>query len=263
MPPVIVKHGLSRTKEYSRTAALKCYYAHKDEYNKRGNERRKKLQTENPELVRQWRRDSYHRNNTSVPTTPRPIVPCAFCGKDFKQANDLRKFCSRVCSDAGRKIENGRIQTTPCKACGKAFKSNNSKGKFCSKKCYLKATVDRLTGPLVQCPQCETPFHRPRINTRFCSPKCLKFYVKNNRKGIGTLTLKEWESIKDYFGHRCAYCGTQRSKLTMDHIVPVISGGRTDAYNIVPACGKCNSSKNNQSLLEFTTDLAMRPAWTT
>lgn len=252
LPPIIVKHGLSRTKEYSRTAALKCYYAHKDEYNKRGNERRKKLQAENPELVRQWRRDSYHRNNTSSPTTPRPIVPCVFCGKGFKQANDLRKFCSRVCSDAGRELTIGkRISPTNCIVCGEEFKPASSQGKFCSKECHTESVNKQLFGPLVKCAICGSDFRRSSKTTKYCSRKCLLFYVANNRKGIGNLTMTEWNYIKEYFGHRCAYCYSSNSKLTMDHLIPVTRGGRTDADNIVPACNRCNASKNDDSILEF------------
>jgi 5-methylcytosine-specific restriction enzyme A len=43
----------------------------------------------------------------------------------------------------------------------------------------------------------------------------------------------------------CHYCGRKvgRENLTMDHLVPLIRGGRSTKGNIVPACKECNSRK--------------------
>jgi 5-methylcytosine-specific restriction endonuclease McrA len=38
-------------------------------------------------------------------------------------------------------------------------------------------------------------------------------------------------------------------KLTQEHVIPVSRGGGTTAENIVPACGKCNSSKKDRGIL--------------
>jgi 5-methylcytosine-specific restriction protein A len=43
----------------------------------------------------------------------------------------------------------------------------------------------------------------------------------------------------------CHYCGEKFSPalLTMDHIVPLVRGGRTTRGNVAPACKECNSKK--------------------
>lgn len=43
----------------------------------------------------------------------------------------------------------------------------------------------------------------------------------------------------------CHYCGrkTAPAELTMDHIVPLIRGGRSTKGNVVPACKDCNNRK--------------------
>jgi 5-methylcytosine-specific restriction endonuclease McrA len=43
----------------------------------------------------------------------------------------------------------------------------------------------------------------------------------------------------------CYYCGNsfQPQDLTMDHIVPIIRGGKTTRGNLVPACKECNNQK--------------------
>lgn len=43
----------------------------------------------------------------------------------------------------------------------------------------------------------------------------------------------------------CRYCGkpTPPGELTMDHIVPLIRGGRSSKGNVAPACKECNNRK--------------------
>jgi len=43
----------------------------------------------------------------------------------------------------------------------------------------------------------------------------------------------------------CHYCGriVGRGQLTMDHLIPLIRGGRSKKGNLVPACKECNNKK--------------------
>ena len=56
----------------------------------------------------------------------------------------------------------------------------------------------------------------------------------------------------------CHYCGRHvgAKALTMDHVVPLIRGGRSARGNAVPACKDCNSKK--QSLLPWEWDEYLR-----
>lgn len=57
----------------------------------------------------------------------------------------------------------------------------------------------------------------------------------------------------------CSYCGVMRPELqidkrnrkTLDHIVPVEHGGLSNWENLTGACSSCNSSKNDDELLQF------------
>jgi 5-methylcytosine-specific restriction enzyme A len=44
----------------------------------------------------------------------------------------------------------------------------------------------------------------------------------------------------------CHYCGARvhPRELTMDHIVPIVRGGRSTKSNVVPCCKACNSQKS-------------------
>ncbi len=43
----------------------------------------------------------------------------------------------------------------------------------------------------------------------------------------------------------CHYCGAvfPPSELTMDHVIPLARGGRSEKFNLVPSCKACNSAK--------------------
>jgi 5-methylcytosine-specific restriction protein A len=51
----------------------------------------------------------------------------------------------------------------------------------------------------------------------------------------------------------CHYCGnpTPPAELTMDHVVPLIRGGRSTRGNIVAACKSCNSRKKYMLPIEW------------
>ena len=43
----------------------------------------------------------------------------------------------------------------------------------------------------------------------------------------------------------CYYCNLKfiPNELTMDHIIPLSRGGKSEKYNLVPACKECNNKK--------------------
>ena len=51
----------------------------------------------------------------------------------------------------------------------------------------------------------------------------------------------------------CYFCGGRFSprELTMDHIVPLVRGGKSVRNNIVPACKECNNRKKHMLPLEW------------
>lgn len=72
--------------------------------------------------------------------------------------------------------------------------------------------------------------------------------VQNRRDPLGgTLTTKEWLHIRNAYNGECAYC-SNKTRLELDHMTPIYSGGRTNAANIAPACHHCNTAKRARSL---------------
>ena len=68
------------------------------------------------------------------------------------------------------------------------------------------------------------------------------------RKKIGKKL--RFEVLKKY-NYQCVYCGTKGTidnPLEIDHIIPVIQGGKNEINNLVCACRNCNRGKSDKRL---------------
>jgi 5-methylcytosine-specific restriction protein A len=76
--------------------------------------------------------------------------------------------------------------------------------------------------------------------------------IRRERRKARLLRSSPWWKRKKAQGI-CHYCGVHFSPklLTMDHIVPLVRGGKSTKGNIVPACKGCNTKKKNQLLMEW------------
>jgi hypothetical protein len=61
--------------------------------------------------------------------------------------------------------------------------------------------------------------------------------------------------------HVCAYCGDEQPdlRLTRDHIVPVVQGGRSSWMNVVTACRSCNQLKSGRTPEQAGLELLYAP----
>lgn len=69
-------------------------------------------------------------------------------------------------------------------------------------------------------------------------------------RGAGVVTVNDWKTILDAFGHRCGYCGV-KDKLMIEHVMPLGDGGKHVAANLIPACGSCNFVKGKRGPLSM------------
>jgi hypothetical protein len=67
-------------------------------------------------------------------------------------------------------------------------------------------------------------------------------------------TRAELQTIRQYFqnngGLKCIYCGSEEPT-RWDHLHPVSRGGDTVTGNLVPACGRCDDSKQDREVEEW------------
>lgn len=76
--------------------------------------------------------------------------------------------------------------------------------------------------------------------------------IKREKARARELRSSQWWKNKQGKGV-CYYCGKRfkPSELTMDHIVPIIRGGKSAKGNIVPCCKECNNKKKYMLPMEW------------
>lgn len=76
--------------------------------------------------------------------------------------------------------------------------------------------------------------------------------VRREKEKARELRQSRWWKTRIASGI-CHYCGVEFSPadLTMDHLVPIIRGGKSTRGNVVPACKDCNNRKKYMLPLEW------------
>lgn len=77
--------------------------------------------------------------------------------------------------------------------------------------------------------------------------------IRRERQKARALRETQWWKRKRASGV-CHHCGERfpPSALTMDHLVPIIRGGKSTRGNVVPSCKACNTARQHR--LPFESD---------
>lgn len=82
-----------------------------------------------------------------------------------------------------------------------------------------------------------------------------KTHVSREKEKARELKKSSWwqEKLKEGI---CYYCGKKFTKeeLTMDHIVPIARGGKSNKGNVVVSCFECNQGKGLDTPVESILD---------
>ena len=80
--------------------------------------------------------------------------------------------------------------------------------------------------------------------TCYFLPQMSEAEIKIEKNKAKSLRKTRWWHNKCAKG-QCYYCRGEfpPSSLTMDHIVPLVRGGKSVKANLVPACKDCNNKK--------------------
>lgn len=86
----------------------------------------------------------------------------------------------------------------------------------------------------------------------------------NSRPGRESLSKKLGKlakQIKARDGERCVYCSRTKEEsgtyLQLDHLLPRSAGGQDTAENLVVACRRCNSARQDMSLQAWAMHAAL------
>lgn len=74
------------------------------------------------------------------------------------------------------------------------------------------------------------------------------FHARRQAERQGIVTLAR---LGHLLASPCLYCGATE-RIEIDHVVPLSRGGKHEDANLAPACRRCNASKGNKLLSEWT-----------
>lgn len=74
------------------------------------------------------------------------------------------------------------------------------------------------------------------------SPQEYLFHLRTTSPGEAKRLWRR--EIREKWGHKCAYCGSEEN-LTIDHIIPQSKGGLDITKNVICCCKICNQNKGH------------------
>lgn len=188
----------------------------------------------------------------------------------FSSTKSLRSFC-----------ESNNVNTKyrkRCIICGNEFTTNVGKALACSDECKRKYKTEitnkkrRKPGKMGRCSFCGKPFLMTGNQKKYCSLDCSRKFRGNKRnilkrvngecdesitlyevyckdKGVCYLCGKEvdWEDKKP--SYKTMICGSDYP--TIDHVIPLKSGGTHTWENVRLACRACNCQKKEIPLEKY------------
>ena len=208
-----------------------------------------------------------------------PTKICVKCGKELPNTNEY--FAK------GYKRKDGTYSLiAKCKECVKIESKEYHKNNYEKEKAYREANAERIKAYrdsrkeitkeyskkryqenreklLAQGKKWrEANRERQRENSRKWSQspsgQASHFNSYNKRKmreqnqGNG-ITGAQWREMMSFFDWKCAYSDERltNNTRTIDHIVPLNSGGEHEIWNLVPMTKSLNSSKQDKNMLEW------------
>jgi len=96
---------------------------------------------------------------------------------------------------------------------------------------------------------------------RKAHPDAVNSFTQRRRARIrgvgGEYTEAEWLALCARYGNKCLACGSTE-RLTVDHVIPVLWGGRNVIPNIQPLCLRCNSAKGAR-IIDYRPEFSVCP----
>lgn len=114
---------------------------------------------------------------------------------------------------------------------------------------------ERVEDQAIKTQQAQPP--SSRSNSRYrgnAIGNAQNLFIRNVLSSLGLEFFNEedWNSTKDYFSRRCAYCGAE-TELLIEHAIPINKEklGEHRLGNLVPSCKSCNNNKGGKDFKKF------------
>lgn len=203
------------------------------------------------------------------------IKVCQVCGKEKEHKSWKSTTCDeclesgvKICSDCGQILPITEYHTCRgkpigrCKVCEikRSYENKKSTGYLKRPEVIAKRNESSRLNKQKVLADSERRArvyarHNERLRERYRDdPEYREKKIASDRaykdQLVGDLTAEDWQEAIDFFEGTCAYCGSTE-KLYREHIEPVSKQGLNVKCNVIPACIRCNSSKNNRDMEEW------------
>lgn len=174
---------------------------------------------------------------------------CEACGSTFRGDMKTCRTCQgteRICAGCGERFIGAATNCwrcnagqKPCAGCGRLIRSP-------ALLCSACRTSDRT------CITCGKTFRGRTVECKVCSGQArADSHARRARKlaaeVAGPLPRSVYQKV--IASGPCVYCSAPAT--SVDHVRPLARGGHEAEYNLVPACGSCNSSKHDRLLTDW------------
>lgn len=183
---------------------------------------------------------------------------CHVCRQEAEHKSWKANTCN-VCLDNGVKWcpdcasvhdianfhKNGKVLRSVCKSCEcKRSKTNHDSNNYYSRPEVMERRNEASS---------KSKRKRYASDEEYRNKELQRCRVREaTKESRGYYSVDEWYSTLDKFDFSCAYCGAT-TRITREHIVPLVSGGMNTIDNVIPACLSCNASKSDTELTEWYT----------
>lgn len=141
-----------------------------------------------------------------------------------------------------------------CRQCEIEFQCVHSSKLYCSYECYKKHEKENIKPKIIHviksCSYCKIDFMPHSHNQKYCNSDC----QKKSWNDVYVFKNKSVFSIFHRDNFTCIYCGKSSIidgiKLEIEHIKPVVNGGKNDIDNLITTCQSCNAAKKDIELNE-------------
>ena len=178
------------------------------------------------------------------------LVRCVMCSNDFVRGKSgvIPKYC-HACRkirhlDAARKFTRANVESR--KEQSREYYHANKAKEIARNEKYRSSKKDVL-------------LEKGRLNKR--NDRLRYQTYEHKRRAIllglpGKWTKQEWVDLCAQYGYRCLCCGL-KTKLTLDHVIPLCKGGDNTIGNIQPLCLTCNLKKNRHHCTDYRPKLGV------
>lgn len=190
-----------------------------------------------------------NRKYTATVNQRPSTATCPACAAEFVPRRSDQLYCSAACG-ARKRYRPTLLPDRDCAYCGKTFTPPKRISTVCSRVCSRRVTYDRYRDQRIAAAVAWGRANKDARSAIANQHKAQRRALLQQAEVCVGISSRDWIKLVRRYRHCCAYCGAAGA-IHMEHVIPVSRGGRHAIGNVLPACEKCNLSKQTCLVAEW------------